>query len=236
MTVGSLFSGIGGFDLGLERAGMEIRFQVEIDPFCQQVLAKHWPNVKRYDDVRTVGAHNLERVDLICGGFPCQDVSSAGPRTGIEGARSGLWSEMERIVRELRPRYVLVENTSGLLERGFGRVVGDLAIAGYDSEWACLSARDLGAPHQRDRLFLAAYPNPEHGQTRLGLRDAEEGTLFAADYPERLALWLAPSGLAPRVDDGIPTPLDRRLRTEAIGNAVMPQIPEWIGRRLMETA
>src|SRR6266699_2059797 len=142
LTVGSLFSGIGGFDLGLERAGMEIRWQVEIDSFCQQVLAKHWPNVKRYDDVRTVGAHNLERVDVLCGGFPCQDVSCAGPRTGIDGVRSGLWSEMVRVVRELRPRYVFMENTHGLLERGFGRVLGDLAEAGYDAEWACLAARE----------------------------------------------------------------------------------------------
>ena len=103
LTVGSLFAGIGGFDLGLERAGFDIRWQVEIDPFCRAVLAKHWPQVKRYEDVRTVGAHNLERVDVVCGGFPCQDISDAGLRAGIDGKRSGLWSEMARLTGELRP-------------------------------------------------------------------------------------------------------------------------------------
>lgn len=233
MTVGSLFTGIGGFDLGLERAGFEIKFQVEIDPFCRKVLEKHWPQVKRYEDVRTVGSE-LEHVDVVCGGFPCQDVSCAGPRTGIDGARSGLWSEMARLVRQLRPRYVIVENTEGLLERGFGRVLGDLAEAGYDAEWASLRASDLGAPHERERLFLVAYSDAQHGQAGLGLRDSEEWAIFAADYPERLALWLASAGLAPRMDDGIPTPLDRRLRTEAIGNAIIPQLAEWIGRRIIE--
>lgn len=233
LTVGSLFTGIGGFDLGLERAGFKVKWQVEIDPFCRAVLAKHWPEVTRYEDVQTVGAE-LERVDVVCGGFPCQDVSSAGPHTGIDGERSGLWFQMARVVRELRPHYVIVENTEGLLARGCGRVLGDLAEAGYDAEWACIQARDVGAPHERDRLFLVAYPDAQHGQTRLGHGDSEERTLFAADYPERLTLWLASAGLAPRMDDGVSTPLDRRLRTEALGNSIVPQIAEWVGRRILE--
>jgi len=158
MTFGSLFSGIGGIDLGLERAGMECRWQVEIDPYCRKVLAKHWPDVRRYEDVREVGSDNLKPVDLIAGGFPCQDVSVAGKRAGIkEGTRSGLWFEFHRIICELRPSYVIVENVPGLLANGMGRVLGDLAEIGYDAEWEVLSAADVGAPHLRRRVFIVAY-------------------------------------------------------------------------------
>lgn len=232
LTVGSLFAGIGGFDLGLERAGFEIKWQVEIDPFCRAVLAKHWPQVRRYEDVRTVGAE-LERVDVLAGGFPCQDISSAGPRTGIEGVRSGLWSEFDRLIRVLRPRFVIVENTKGLLERGFGRVVGDLADAGYDAEWACLRAKDFGAPHFRPRVFIVAYPNSQHVEARVGLCNAEEGPIFAGDHPQRLTFWLEAEGLAARMDDGVST-APYRLRVEAVGNSIVPQIAEWIGRRILE--
>ena len=159
MTFGSLFAGIGGLDLGLERAGMECQWQVEIDPFCRKVLAKHWPDVRRYEDVRTVGADELKPVDLVAGGFPCQDVSIAGKQAGIkEGTRSGLWSEYYRVICELRPRFVLVENVPGLLVDGLGRVLGDLAEAGYDAEWQVLSAADMGANQMRKRVFIVAYP------------------------------------------------------------------------------
>lgn len=166
MNVGSLFAGIGGFDLGLERAGMRIDWQVELDPYCRAVLARHFPEAERFEDVREVGAESLCPVDLICGGFPCQDLSAAGRGAGIDGARSGLWAEFARIVRELRPRYVLVENVPALLtgkgkrwdRAPVGRVLGDLAEAGYDAEWACLSAREFGAPHLRKRVWLVAYP------------------------------------------------------------------------------
>src|SRR5690606_18615786 len=157
LTVGSLFAGIGGIDLGLERAGMQVRWQVEIDDYCRRVLAKHWPEVTRYADIRDVGAHNLEPVDLIAGGFPCQDISFAGKGAGINGERSGLWREFARVVRELRPRYVLVENSSALTFRGLGDVLADLAVLGYDAEWSVLSACALGAPHTRERLFVVAY-------------------------------------------------------------------------------
>lgn len=157
LTFGSLFAGIGGIDLGLERAGMTCRWQVEIDDYATKVLAKHWPNVPKYRDVRSVGADNLSAVDLICGGFPCQDISNAGKRAGITGARSGLWSEYARIVRELRPRYVLVENVAALLGRGLSTVLGDLAALGYDAEWECIPAAAVGAPHIRDRVFIVAY-------------------------------------------------------------------------------
>ena len=115
MNVGSLFAGIGGFDLGFERAGMRVAWQVELDPYCRAVLARHFPDAARFEDVCEVGARNLAPVDLICGGFPCQDLSPAGRGAGIDGARSGLWAEFARIVRELRPRYVVVENVPALL-------------------------------------------------------------------------------------------------------------------------
>jgi DNA (cytosine-5)-methyltransferase 1 len=156
MTVGSLFAGIGGFDLGFERAGYRVRWQVEINAYCRAVLRKHWPGVRRYGDVRRVGRHNLEPVDVICGGFPCQDISIAGAGAGLDGARSGLWREYARIIREVRPRYVVVENVPALLSRGLGTVLADLAACGYDAEWDCLPAAAVGAPHRRDRVWIVA--------------------------------------------------------------------------------
>ena len=170
MTFGSLFSGIGGIDLGLERAGMTCKWQIEIDPFCRKVLAKDWPDVRRYENVKSVAGETLEPVDLIAGGFPCQDVSVAGKKAGIkEGTRSGLWFEFHRIICELRPRYVFVENVPGLLIDGMGRVLADLAEIGYDAEWEVLSAADVGAPHLRKRVFITAYdrvPDARGGEIR----------------------------------------------------------------------
>ncbi len=157
-----LFSGIGGFTLGLERTGgfKTVAF-CEIEPFCQRVLAKHWPWVPCYHDVRTLTAERLAAdgisVDVICGGFPCQDISLAGKGAGLEGERSGLWSEIARLSGELRPRYVIVENVAGLLGRGLDKVLGDLAALGFDAEWHCIPASAVGAPHRRDRLWLVAY-------------------------------------------------------------------------------
>ena len=157
MTIGSLFIGIGGLELGLERAGLgPVRWQVEQDPFCRRVLAHHWPKAERFEDVREVG-ENLVPVDLICGGFPCQDISIAGKGEGLDGERSGLWREYARIVRLARPRFVVVENVSALLGRGLGDVLGDLASCGYDAIWDCIPASSVGAPHQRDRLFVVAW-------------------------------------------------------------------------------
>jgi DNA (cytosine-5)-methyltransferase 1 len=155
LTIGSLFSGIGGLELGLERAGLgPVLWQVECDPFCRSVLAKHWPNATRYDDVRTA---QPPPADVLCGGFPCQDISDAGKRAGIGGERSGLWEHFARLIGVLRPRYVVVENVSALLSRGMGRVLGDLAALGYDAEWSSLRASDVGAPHRRERIFIVAH-------------------------------------------------------------------------------
>ena len=160
-----LFSGIGGFSLGLERTGgFETVAFCEIDPFCQKVLRKHWPHVRQYTDIKTITAAQLTAdgitVDAICGGFPCQDISTAGGGAGMgEGTRSGLWSEYARLIGELRPRYVIVENVSALLGRGLNRVLGDLAQVGYDAEWHCIPASAVGAPHRRDRVWIIAHSN-----------------------------------------------------------------------------
>ena len=169
MRFGSLFAGIGGIDLGLERAGMTCAWQVEIDPFCQKVLAKHWPEVARYEDIREVGADKLTPVDLICGGFPCQPHSLAGNRQA-SGDERDLWGEMFRVICEVKPRWVLAENVPGLLSseagRFFGRVLRDLASVGYDVEWESIPAAAVGAPHRRDRVFIVACRDGERLKER----------------------------------------------------------------------
>ena len=265
LTVGSLFAGIGGIELGLERTGgFETRWQVEIDPYTQKVLAKHWPDCGRWDDVRTFPPDPAEdwRVDLICGGFPCQDISDAGKRVGIDGARSGLWTEFARIIRILRPRFVLVENSAALLYRGLGRVLGDLAASGYDAEWDVLPAGAFGAPHIRERAFLLAYSNGhEQGRQHVQGREEGQGIALAGDgqevWSDQAAIprgrciagkgrskveafartcstgdgpWAAEPDLD-RMADGIPSRMDR-LR--GIGNAVVPQVAQWIGERILE--
>lgn len=158
LTIGSLFSGIGGLELGLECAGLgPVLWQVEIDPFCREVLEAHWPKARRFEDVQKVGKKQLENVDVICGGFPCQGASLAGKGLGLADPRTGLWREYARIVREIRPRFVVVENVPGLLRRGLDVVVSDLANAGYEVEATRLAAADVGAPHKRERIFLVAY-------------------------------------------------------------------------------
>ena len=158
-----LFSGIGGFSLGLERSGaFETVAFCEVEPFCRAVLAKHWPGVKCYGDIRGLTGDTLKQdgieVDAICGGFPCQDISIAGKGEGIEGARSGLWREFARLIGELRPRVAVMENVAILRSRGLGTVLGELAALGYDAEWHCIPASALGAPHQRDRIWITATP------------------------------------------------------------------------------
>jgi len=156
LTFGSLFAGIGGIDLGFERAGLECKWQVEIDDYATRVLAKHWPNVRRHNDVRTWPQPDTERVDVIAGGFPCQDIRYAGKGAGLAGARSGLFYEAMRIVREVGPRFVVLENVAALLTRGLDQVLGTLASLGYDCEWDCVPASSFGAPHYRNRIFIVA--------------------------------------------------------------------------------
>jgi DNA-cytosine methyltransferase len=157
MKHGSLFSGIGGIDLGFEMAGIETTWTCEIDDWANGLLQKRFPNAKHYRDVQKIGKNNLESVDIISGGFPCQDISTAGKGAGLDGKRSGLWFEMWRIICELRPRWVLIENVANLANKGGSRVLHDLAKAGYDAEWQVISARDVGGRHLRKRLWIIAY-------------------------------------------------------------------------------
>lgn len=194
MRIGSLFSGIGGLELGVEHAtGGHVVWQVEREPFCRAVLAKHWPHAVRFDDVCTVGSE-LAAVDVVCGGFPCQDVSLAGKRAGFGGERSSLWREYQRIIDLLRPRFVFVENVPGLVSsRGgwdFAEVLGDLASLGYDARWDRFRAADVGAPHRRERVFLLAYaaggvrlrrPPRQRGHAALCDQIAHDGELDHAD-------------------------------------------------------
>ncbi len=247
LTFGSLFTGIGGLDLGLERAGMRCEWQVEIDDYATRVLARHWPDVPRYRDVRGIGAHNLSAVDVICGGFPCQDISDAGRRAGINGARSGLWHEFARIVGELRPRYVLVENVAALLYRGMGTVLADLSTLGYDAEWSIVSACAMGAPHPRERLFIVAYAQGIRGQWggsvrvgsgatthQIGVRDRWKAR-FGTALPVAFVEWLMgfPAGWS------LVVKASKKDRLRGLGNAVVPQVAEAIGHlieqhRIME--
>jgi DNA (cytosine-5)-methyltransferase 1 len=302
-----LFSGIGGFSLGLERTGgFETAAFCEIEDYPRRVLARHWPEVPIYGDIRELSSARLRadgiRVDAICGGFPCQDISTAGAGAGIEGERSGLWREYARLIGELRPRVVFVENVAALLGRGLDRVLGDLATLGYDAEWHCISASACGAHHHRDRLWIMAYPSRERcgeegqhsqqsekwsacGSQVLANTDSapsQRGGLPSGVYsqhsnPDRSSRlheiltyalrirqsrsWLHERSLgsearedwqttkfingclAPvwqtepplgRVVDGVPGKMDRH-RLKALGNAVVPQIPELLGRAYLET-
>lgn len=161
MNVLDLFSGIGGFSLGLERAGMRTVAFCECEPYAQAVLRKHWPKVPCYANIRDVSAARLAAdgisADLVCGGFPCQDISLAGKGEGLTGARSGLWSEFFRLIEELRPRYAIIENVSALRARGLETILGQLASIGFDAQWHCIPAVAVGAPHQRDRVWIIAY-------------------------------------------------------------------------------
>jgi len=209
-TFGSLFAGIGGIDLGLERAGWTCRFQVEWDAFCQRVLAAHWPDVPRYGDITTVDWSGVERVDLLAGGFPCQPVSGAGKKQAQADAR-WLWPEFARAIRALRPRLVLVENVPNLLAvnggSAFGDVLGDMAACGYDAEWDCIPAAAVGALHDRDRVFIVAYPISE--RVRAWGHRQDGGPQGAAEGAPSERQWLRPNpgdgrALAEADSDGQP--------------------------------
>tara|TARA_R100000231_G_scaffold71257_2_gene56332 strand:- start:3215 stop:4114 length:900 start_codon:yes stop_codon:yes gene_type:complete len=166
MQVLDLFSGIGGFSLGLEKAGMETVAFCEIEDYPRKVLEKHWPGIPIYNDVTKLSKKVLDddgiTIDVICGGFPCQDLSVAGKQKGIEGERSGLWTECARLLRDIRPKYAIFENVSNLLSgdkgKWFQRVLFDISEAGYDAEWHCIRASDIGAWHHRNRVWIICYP------------------------------------------------------------------------------
>lgn len=258
LKVLDLFSGIGGFSLGLERTnGFETVAFCEIEKFQRGILARHWPDTPCFDDVRTLDAAKLAadgitRVDVITGGFPCQDISCAGKRAGIEdGTRSGLWSEITRLTRELRPAFLIVENVADLLagpgERPggwFGRVLGDLASLGYDAEWENIPAAAMGAPHRRERIWIVAYPSEVNETSaysegifriaeRLHAQPLQAGGSGVRFAQHASSDWLGGEPAICREDDGLSYGLVDHL-TNALGNSVVPQIPELIGNAILK--
>jgi DNA (cytosine-5)-methyltransferase 1 len=291
MTFGSLFAGIGGFDLGLERAGMECRWQVERNPYAASVLEKHWPNVTRWREVETFPPDTGcdWEVDLICAGVPCQPISLAGKRKGRDDDR-WMWGECLRVVATLCPRFFVAENPAGLLSddrgRTFAGLLAALQAAGYGVDWTTIAAADLGAPHRRERVFLVARKessvgevpvlrelhlhDPRHARTRLpmsrdrgvgnqplpaspvvadangeGLQGAvlehpgerlprscsRAGRDEEQDVSEAAAGWWQAEPRVGRVAHGVPNRVDR-LR--CLGNAIVPQVAEVIGRAIIE--
>lgn len=270
-TIGSLFAGIGGFDIGFERAGFRTAWQVEIDPVCRAVLADRFPDARQYEDVRRCGASNLCAVDVITGGFPCQDVSAMGKRRGLEGERTGLFFEVARILDELRPQWVVLENVTGLLHNkdgaDFQTVVGTLAECGYLGFWRVLNAQYFGVPTRRRRVFLVAGLG-KHPPIELLADAAPVGTFSGpprpAEYPIEIDGWTYPTLLSGSAraqinisgsgiiaaadgrdtmverlrafeDHGFCAGLDEANHTEAhaAGNAVVPQVAEWIAKHLI---
>ena len=228
-----LFSGIGGFALAARSVGWETVGFCEIDSYCQKVLRKHWPDVPIHGDVETFDGIEA---DIITGGFPCQDVSLAGPRAGLNGARSGLWAEFARLIRKLRPRYVVVENTPGLLSLGMGTVLGDLAESGYDAEWCCLPT-GLNHGHRRERIWIVAYPlqsrlsqrrnaEPHRGDEAHIFTRERFASLFEVSVPAQK--W-ADRSLLRRGVSRIPGRVDR---VKALGNAIVPAVAEAIFRAI----
>lgn len=270
MRVGSLFSGIGGFDLGLQRAGMRVAWHAEVDPFCARVLQRHWPGVPNHGDVRAIRAGSVEPVEVLCGGFPCQDLSRAGKGAGLAGERSGLWFEFSRLIRDLGPRWCLVENVPDLRDRGYDRLADDLDAAAYTTLAFLVGADDIGAPHIRKRAWIVAYSDAVRCAGRevdglfareraLRRDDADRRTLarlaphtecerLERQFPARPApasidgprhgghpFWRETQPPVPELDDGVPAGLVRYRRhaLSAIGNALLPQIAESIGRTII---
>ena len=252
MRFGSLFAGIGGFDLGFERAGMECAWQVENDPFCQAVLRKHWPGVPLFSDIHDfppAGAQHLEHpVDVICGGFPCQPTSQAGLQKGSDDER-WLWPEMFRVCKALRPRWIVVENPRGLLSADSGRLMGevvrDMAVFGYRVEWDCIPAAFVGADHLRERIFIVGHTDSKGPQglpvdvvqERQPGRLSEEqdrslaaSGVFGAAGRRPSAAWL-PEPDVGRVAPRVPNRVDRTI---TIGNSVCPQVAEYIANLIMK--
>ena len=269
LTVGSLFSGIGGIDLGLERAGMTVRWQSEIDPYACKVLQKHWPDIPNLGDIKTVDWSTIEPVDVIAGGYPCQPFSTAGKRKGENDPRH-LWPNFRDAISAIRPRYALLENVRGHLSMGFNRVLADLTALGYDTEWRIVSAASVGAPHRRDRIICVAYPHDSGSRTptsridsdgqaqvkewqqsqpqlgrlsevvadadgrRLKERDTQKRRVSVFDSHSARGIgdqWKTEPNVG-RVVDGVPARVDR-LR--GLGNAVVPQVAEYVGRLILDS-
>ncbi|MGB3222504.1 MAG: DNA (cytosine-5-)-methyltransferase [Desulforhopalus sp.] len=241
MNVLDLFSGIGGFSLGLERAGMKTVAFCEIDLVCQEVLRKHWPDIPIFSDIRNLDESNIKQpIDIVCGGFPCQDVSHCGNQEGLSfGTRSGLWAEEYRIIRIFKPKAAIIENVTGLLTGDgggwFGTVLCDLAQIGFSAQWHCIPASAVGACHNRERVWIVAYPNG----SSLENMDISQSIL---SYPKESCR----RQFARAIDAAIPADAYVKMRGDfndvsgemerikQYGNTVVPQIPEIIGRAIMQ--
>ena len=274
LKVLDLFSGIGGFSLGLERTGgfKTVAF-CEIDKAAQNVLKKHWPTVPIFEDIKKLKGEDVGTIDVITGGFPCQDISLAGKGAGLEGARSGLWWEYHRLIKETKPKWIIAENVSALRSRGLDQVLRSLAEIGYDAEWHCIPASAVGAPHRRDRIWIVAYStqlqrNGGNDNSRIGLESKEESELGDRGWQENVAYTsitgleglrtrticsekehpLSSSGscvvrsvhkaefwaIEPNVGRVVNGVSGRVDRLKQLGNAVVPQIPELIGKALLQ--
>lgn len=252
MRIGSLFAGIGGFELGFERGypESETLWQVEQNQWCRSILRKHWKNTTIYEDIRDVGKHNLKPVDIILGGFPCQDISISNKNArGLDGKRSGLWWEMHRVISELRPRYAVLENVPNVIRLGGREVVGSLTTIGYDCEWTIISARQFNAPHKRSRWFcIAKLSNPDTPRIETGTEiPISVATRRSFEY-EQLSrceslpsLWnnkkasdwdgIGHQSSVHRMDDGLSHRVDR---IRGLGNSIVPAQSEYIARQLYQ--
>ena len=234
-----LFSGIGGFSLGLQRTGhfKTVAF-CDFDKKTHSVLKKNFPEVPIYDDVRTLKGEDIGTVDIITGGFPCQDLSVAGKGAGLAGERSGLWYEMHRLIKETKPRWVIAENVSALRSRGLDEVLRSLAEIGYDAEWHCIPASAVGAPHRRDRIWIVAYPNDRGSAVwrHWEFSGSEKVTSLwgfirrgTQEFISRQ--WWKIESRPHGVANGVPNRVDR---LKQLGNALVPQIVTIIGNAIVE--
>ena len=235
-----LFSGIGGFALAAQRTWkdkLNIVGFCEIEPYAQKVLNKNFPNVPIYQDIKELNGKQFKDIDIITGGFPCQDISIAGYGVGIEGERSGLWSEMLRIISEIRPKFALIENVSAITFRGGTRVISDLAKIRYTTEWQTISAAYVGALHRRNRMWFVSYPSDsrseytKHGESKEDTKETEmvrecKGSVFSnkGEFREKIR-----TTEFIRRGNGIPNRMDR---IKGLGNAIVPQVAEIIMRRI----
>lgn len=236
-TLGSLFAGRGGFEIGAEHAGIETIWTCEIDNFLRHKLKKIAPNARQYTDVRFVA--NPDKPTIISAGFPCQDISISNSknRKGIKGSRSGLWCEVARITDEAKPNYLLLENSPELLKQGFEYVLSDLSAIGYDAEWDCYRACDFGYPHRRKRLYVVAYPSSDR-RTRRVLQPPGAFELSQSWTPTETYLRVSSSRIngfrdidAIQRDDEFS---NFKREIKAFGNAVMPIIAEHLFRCILD--
>jgi len=284
LNVLDIFSGIGGFSIGLEAAGLQTVAFCEINPFCRKILTRHWPSVPIFSDVTTIHKEDLKAllpIDVIAGGFPCQDISVAGKQKGITAKRSGLWKEFVRLINEIRPKYAIIENVANLRSTGLISVLQDLWKIGYNAEWHCIPASAFGAPHRRDRIWIIAHPScidqvglslgkeKKESELRGGSKNVPDSDLqglqgcggFKEISPifaqEQVGMYYCSRGIkqwgkepleVPRLKDdrlnpdwvewlmGYPISWtdvgSRTQRLQSLGNAVVPLIPEFLGKAI----